>query len=99
MTTETAIEINTSLQEPPMYNVIYVNDNETSIQFVIGSLVQHFDYNEETAARIAKDIHLGGSAVAATLPFQLAEQKGIDIVVSARKKGYPLQIKIDKEAP
>lgn len=86
------------LREPPMFKVIYVNDNQTAVEFVIDSLIEHFDYTVTTAEQITMDIHNAGSAVVAVLPYEVAEQKGIEITVSARQEGYPLQIKLEPEA-
>jgi ATP-dependent Clp protease adapter protein ClpS len=33
----------------------------------------------------------------AVLPYELAEQKGIEITMAARSQNYPLQIKIEAE--
>lgn len=86
------------LREPPMFKVIYVNDSQTAVEFVIDSLIEHFDYTADTAQKITMDIHNAGSAVVAVLPYEVAEQKGIEITVSARQEGYPLQIKLEPEA-
>jgi len=94
--TEMKIQINTELQEPPMYKVIFLNDNVTTVQFVVQCLVDHFSCTEIAAMKIANEINTSGSSVAAVMPFQIAEQKGMDIMVSARKAGFPLQIKIEK---
>jgi ATP-dependent Clp protease adaptor protein ClpS len=94
---QTKIRTNTELREPPMYKVIYINDNQTAIDFVINSLVEHFDYTPSTAERITIDIHETGAAVVAVLPYEIAEQKGIEITVSARSEGYPLQIKLEPD--
>ena len=80
-----------------MYRVIYINDNQTSMEFVIESLIQHFDYTPDTAQQITVDIHQSGSACVAILPYEIAEQKGIEITVSARQEGYPLQIKLEPQ--
>jgi ATP-dependent Clp protease adaptor protein ClpS len=95
---EVAVKPKMSLKMPPMYKVIYVNDNKTSFTFVIDSLVDHFGYAESTAEKIANAVHADGSAVAAVLPFEIAEQKGIEVTVDARKSGYPLQIMIEQDA-
>ena len=94
---QTKTRTNTELREPPMYKVIYINDNQTAIDFVIDSLVEHFDYTPSTAERITIDIHETGAAVVAVLPYEVAEQKGIEITVSARSEGYPLQIKLEPD--
>jgi ATP-dependent Clp protease adaptor protein ClpS len=80
-----------------MYRVVYINDNQTTMEFVIESLIEYFNYNAETAERITVDIHEAGSAVVAVLPYELAEQKGIEVTISARSQSYPLQIKLEPE--
>jgi ATP-dependent Clp protease adaptor protein ClpS len=96
---ETKIKSRTKidLKEPSMYKVIYVNDNQTSVEFVIESLITHFDYTADTAERITFDIHQAGAAVVAVLPYEVAEQKGIEITVEARSQNYPLQIKLEPD--
>ena len=97
MPTQVAVKTNTALKTPPMFKVIYVNDSKTSMQFVIDSLMSHFAYGTETAGKLANVVHTEGFATAAVLPYEIAEQKGIEITVDARNNGYPLQIKIEKE--
>lgn len=86
-----------SIKEPPLYRVVYLNDNTTSVEFVIDSLIEFFDYTVETAEKITMDIHEKGSAVVAVLPFELAEQKGAEVTLSARANDYPLQIQIEPD--
>ena len=94
----TKTKINQGIAEPPMFKIIYLNDNATPMEFVIETLVESFDYNIETAEKITVDIHESGSAVVAVLPYELAEQKGIEITVQARNNNYPLQVKLEPEA-
>lgn len=98
--TETKVKIkpNISLKEPPLYKIIYINDDVTSMEFVVESLVDYFNYNEESAVSITHNIHEEGSAVVAILPYEIAEQKGIEVTLDARSKGYPLQIKVEAES-
>jgi len=35
--------------------------------------------------------------VVAVLPYEVAEQKGIEVTVQARSRQYPLQIKLEPE--
>ena len=91
------IKVDHSIKEPPMFKVIYLNDNQTSMEFVIETLVEFFNYNEQTAQQITVDIHDQGSAVVAVLPYEVAEQKGIEVTVHARSNNYPLQIKLEPE--
>ena len=85
------------VKEPPSYNVIYLNDDVTSMEFVIETLKSIFHYPEESAAALTMRVHEEGSAVVATMPYEMAEQKGIEVTVLARSNGYPLQVKIEAE--
>lgn len=95
--TRSRIKPSEKVAEPPMFKVIYINDNKTTMEFVVESLMEFFDYNEETAVTITEDIHESGSAVVAVLPYEVAEQKGIEVTVSARAQSYPLQIKLEPD--
>lgn len=96
--TKTKIKPNLKISEPSMFKIIYINDEVTTMNFVVESLVEHFDYNEESAFKITEDIHVNGSAVVAVLPYEIAEQKGVEITVEARNQGFPLQIKIESDS-
>jgi ATP-dependent Clp protease adaptor protein ClpS len=91
------IKPNITLQEPPLFRIIYINDDVTSMEFVVNSLIEYFNYNNDTAANITQNIHEKGSAVVAVLPYEIAEQKGIEVTLDARAQGYPLQIKVEAE--
>jgi len=86
-----------SVKKPPLFKVIYMNDNETSMQFVIDTLIATFGYNESSAMHITEDIHAQGSAIVAVLPYEIAEQKGIEVTVHAREQGFPLQVKLEAD--
>lgn len=96
--TETKTNVNQELKEPSLFKVIYLNDNQTSMDFVISSLIEFFDYNEDTAQEITLDIHNIGSATVAVLPYELAEQKGVEVTLSARANNYPLQVRLEADA-
>jgi ATP-dependent Clp protease adaptor protein ClpS len=95
--TRTRIRPSEAIKEPPMFRVVYLNDNQTSMEFVVESLTEFFDYTAETAEQITIDIHEAGSACVAVLPYEIAEQKGIEVTVSARSQNYPLQIRLEPE--
>ena len=94
----TTIRPKLDLEEPPLFKIIYLNDEVTTMEFVVTSLIDYFSYTTETAVDVTTDIHEKGSAVVAVLPYEIAEQKGIEVTSSARNAGYPLQVKIESEA-
>lgn len=95
--TKQKIKPNMTLQEPPLFKIIYINDDVTSMEFVINSLIEYFSYNTDTASTLTQDIHNKGSAVVAVLPYEIAEQKGIEVTLDARAQGYPLQVKVEAD--
>ena len=96
--TRTRIKPSEAVQEPPMFKVIYLNDNQTTLEFVVESLIEYFNYTAETAEQITIDIHQTGAATVAVLPYEIAEQKGIEVTLDARSQGFPLQVKVEAEA-
>jgi ATP-dependent Clp protease adaptor protein ClpS len=98
--TEVSVKIkeNIKISEPPFYKVFYINDDVTTMEFVVESLMGFFNHTSESAIELTTDIHNAGSAVVAVLPYEIAEQKGMEVTIEARKQGYPLQVKIESEA-
>lgn len=96
--TRTKVTPDLELKEPPMYRVIYINDSVTTMEFVIESLITIFDYSPDEALHLTEKIHEEGSGVAAVLPYEMAEQKGVEVTQLARNNGFPLQIKLEPDA-
>lgn len=91
------IEPKNNIPEPPAYRVIYINDEQTSMEFVIETLKVIFNYDDGGAEAITLRVHEEGSAVVAVLPYEIAEQKGIEVTLLARNNGFPLQVKIEAD--
>jgi len=83
------------LARPSLFNVIYMNDEVTSMEFVVVSLMEIFNHSEEVANELCLKVHTDGSAVVATLPYEIAEQKGVEATVLARNNGFPLMIRLE----
>jgi len=85
------------INEPGKYKVIFLNDNITPMEFVIGLLVQIFKHTEEAAKEITMQIHNTGSGCAGIYSYEIAEQKTTEANVCSRHQGFPLVIQIEKE--
>ena len=85
------------LEEPGLYDVIFVNDNITTQEFVIRVLKQIFNKSQEEATAIMKKIHQNGQGVVGSYIHEIAEQKGIETTLLARQEGFPLQVKVKKQ--
>ena len=85
------------LQEPGLWDVIFLNDNITTMEFVIKVLKQIFGKTQEQAENITKQIHDQGQGIVGSYVHEVAEQKGIETTALARTNGFPLQVKVEKE--
>ena len=85
------------LDEPGLYDVIFLNDNITTQEFVVRVLKQIFNKTQEQADSIMKKIHNDGQGIVGSYVHEVAEQKGIETTLLARQEGMPLQIKVKKQ--
>ena len=85
------------IEEPGLYDVIFLNDNITTQEFVVRVLKQIFNKTQEQADSIMKKIHNDGQGIVGSYVHEVAEQKGIETTLLARQEGMPLQIKVKKQ--
>ena len=103
MTTVTDIDVKIDekikdlIQEPSRYNVIFLNDDATPMEWVIDLLVRVFKHTQTSAQNLTLEIHTNGSAVVGTYSYEIAEQKAIESTAASRENGFPLQIKVEVE--
>jgi ATP-dependent Clp protease adaptor protein ClpS len=90
---ETSIEV----KEPPLYKVLLLNDDYTTMEFVVEVLMYVFHKTSEEATRIMLSVHRVGVGVCGLYPFEVAETK-VDTVESlARENGFPLKCVMERE--
>ena len=94
---ETLTREKIKLEEPGLWDVIFINDNITTMEFVIRVLKQIFGKSQEQAERITRDIHDKGQGVVGSYTHEIAEQKGVETTVLARSENFPLQVKVKKQ--
>ena len=82
-------------KEPGKYAVVYLNDEKTPMDWVIASLIKHFQYNKEQAVKMTNTIHNDGKGVVALYNWEIAEQKATEVKVDAVQHGHPLEIKVE----
>ena len=99
--TEVQVKIKTSeeveVKEPNLWKVILLNDETTTMEFVIMIFTTYFAMSEDQATEMMVKIHEDGSAVVAVYPYELAEQKGVEVTLAARRDGYPLEVRIEED--
>tara|TARA_B100000780_G_scaffold44972_1_gene28002 strand:- start:2352 stop:2654 length:303 start_codon:yes stop_codon:yes gene_type:complete len=85
------------LEEPGLYDVVFLNDNITTTDFVVRVLKQIFSKTQEQAESIMQKIHETGSGIVGSYVHEVAEQKGIETTLLARQENMPLQVKVKKQ--
>lgn len=91
-----SLQENEKLQKPSLYNIFYLNDDYTAFDFVIHTLVEHFNKSYEEAAKLAEDGHDKGKFCAGTFTFEIAETKAALIMHYAKENGFPLKLVLEK---
>ena len=82
---------------PSLWKVIFLNDDQTPMDFVVGLLTTIFRHDEKNARDLTLEIHNTGSAVAGVYSYEIAEQRGLEATQLSRTNGFPLQIQVEKE--
>jgi ATP-dependent Clp protease adaptor protein ClpS len=99
MSTEVKIDekIKVKIKEPNKFKVIFLNDDQTPMEFVVSLLVELFKHSEDTAHSITMKIHEEGSGVVGTYSYEIAEQKALEATSLCRDNGFPLKIRIEED--
>ncbi len=84
-------------REPAMYRVILLNDDYTTMDFVVMILQAVFKKNRDEAEQLMMSVHLSGSATAGAYTREVAETK-IELVHHlATQHEYPLRCRMEPE--
>jgi len=83
--------------EPPMYRVLLINDDYTTMEFVVDVLIHVFNKTSTEAIQIMLSVHQQGSGLAGVYNYEIAETKVEKVHLLARENGFPLECTIEKE--
>ena len=83
--------IKTQKQEPPLYKVVLLNDDYTTMEFVLNLLESVFQKSPAEAYQIMMHVHVHGLGVAGIYSWEVAETKADLVVSMARDAGFPLK--------
>ena len=99
MATRIEYEIDTDieLQVPKKYKVILLNDNYSTVEFVIQILMQIFKKNLDEATAITMNIHENGKGICGIYTYEIAKTKSAQVRESARKAEFPLKAIVEEE--
>jgi ATP-dependent Clp protease adaptor protein ClpS len=90
-------ETDQEVEEPPMYKVMLLNDDYTTMEFVVEVLVYVFKKSPEEATRIMLNVHRIGVGVCGIYSYEVAETKVNTVDTLARENGFPLKCIMERE--
>ncbi len=88
--------VKTQKKDPTLYKVVLLNDDYTTMEFVMRVLETVFQKSPAEAYRIMMQVHLDGSGVAGVYPWEVAETKVETLTSMARQAEYPLRAAIEE---
>ena len=83
-------------REPTEYMVVLLNDDYTTMDFVVRVLETVFQKSPAEAYRIMMHVHVNGRGIAGVYPFEIAETKVDTVATLARDEGFPLKATIEE---
>ena len=94
---ETITRDKISTREPKMYRVILLNDDFTTMDFVVAILETVFKKSPAEAVQIMLQVHNKGRGLCGVYAKQIAEAKVEQVHKKARAAGYPLRCTFEEE--
>ena len=84
-------------KEPDLFRVLLLNDDYTTMDFVVDVLESIFNKPPAEAFRIMMQVHTQGKGLCGVYPFEIAETKVAVVEDRARDNGFPLKAVLEKE--
>jgi ATP-dependent Clp protease adaptor protein ClpS len=87
----------TKVTRPDLYKVILLNDDYTTMDFVVDVLETVFLKRPAEAYHIMMLVHTQGRGLCGIYPYEIAETKVSAVQSLARQRGFPLQAMLEPE--
>ena len=84
------------IKEPSLYNVIMINDDFTTMDFVVNVLVDIFHKDPVSAEAIMLGVHKNGKAVVGKYPYDIASSRVNAALARAREEGFPFRMTLEE---
>ncbi len=86
-----------TVAHPKGYKVFLLNDDYTSMDFVVEILMRIFRKNVQEAHTIMMEVHRSGRGLCGIYPYEIAETKVYQVGSMARENGFPLKAILEEE--
>ncbi len=91
LNTGLAEEIRENIEEPEMYKVVLLNDNYTTMDFVVQIVSVVFHKSVIEANKIMMDVHKKGRGIVGIYTYDIAATKIMQVHQMAKEKQFPLK--------
>jgi ATP-dependent Clp protease adaptor protein ClpS len=88
---------NQETKKPELYKVVLLNDDYTTMEFVVQVLETIFHKQPAEAFRIMMMVHTQGKGLCGVYPHEVAETKVQAVLDAAREHGFPLRAAMEPE--
>ena len=88
--------VETKKEDPKLYKVVLLNDDYTTMEFVIQVLETVFQKSPAEAYRIMMHVHVNGRGLAGIYPWEVAETKAAKVAALASEAGFPMRATIEE---
>jgi ATP-dependent Clp protease adaptor protein ClpS len=83
-------------KQPPLYQVVLLNDDYTPMEFVVDVLEKFFRMNRTTATRVMLEVHTQGKGICGVFTYEIAETKVALVTSYARDHHHPLMCTLEE---
>lgn len=88
---KTQVKVKNKYDEPKQYKVILLNDDYTTMDFVVMILIEIFNKVQSEAVEIMMRVHTNGSEIVGTYSFDIANTKVKKVTELAELNDFPLK--------
>jgi len=85
------------IKHPKKYKVFILNDDYTSMDFVVDILMSVFHKSYEQAENIMLEIHKKDRGLCGVYTHEIAETKVMQVIKKAKDSGFPLKATMEEE--
>ena len=95
---ELGVEDSVDFDHLKRYKVLLLNDDYTSMDFVVDILMDVFRHPLDHAINLMLEIHKNGRAVCGVYTYEIAETKISIVTKRARENEYPLKAIMEEDS-
>ena len=82
---------------PKKYKVFLLNDDYTTMEFVVDILMGIFRKSYEESENIMLEVHKNGRGLCGIYSHEIAQTKVLQVITKAKDSGFPLKATMEEE--